>query len=159
MCWTSAYSNWHSESGAARDNAHSCMLSLPTNTCYCATSDRPVHKGWALHCGSGQRCHFAQDWPGVNLTVAPGSRLRMCWLQLSLCHLPLSRNRVWHCGYGKTSIVPIFQPGKTALKECDNFKNLLQEEPGFLTYENRMSSSYEVGVGLFGVITRDSKYE
>lgn len=35
----------------------------------------------------------------------------------------------------------------------------LQEEEGFVVYENHMSSSYEVGVGPRGSITRDSHFE
>ncbi|KAF3688956.1 Zona pellucida sperm-binding protein 4 Zona pellucida glycoprotein 4 [Channa argus] len=33
------------------------------------------------------------------------------------------------------------------------------EQPGVIIYENRMSSSYEVGVGPLGAITRDSYYQ
>uniref|UniRef100_A0A7N8WLQ6 Zona pellucida sperm-binding protein 4 n=1 Tax=Mastacembelus armatus TaxID=205130 RepID=A0A7N8WLQ6_9TELE len=36
---------------------------------------------------------------------------------------------------------------------------VVKEETGVLIYENRMSSSYEVGVGPRGAITRDSHYE
>uniref|UniRef100_A0A3Q1HDE2 Zona pellucida sperm-binding protein 1-like n=1 Tax=Acanthochromis polyacanthus TaxID=80966 RepID=A0A3Q1HDE2_9TELE len=36
---------------------------------------------------------------------------------------------------------------------------MLQDEPGTLTYENRMTSSYEVAVGPYGAITRDTYYE
>ncbi|XP_040894145.1 zona pellucida sperm-binding protein 4-like [Toxotes jaculatrix] len=36
---------------------------------------------------------------------------------------------------------------------------VVMEEPGVLIYENRMSSSYEVAIGPFGIITRDSSYE
>ncbi|XP_060893144.1 zona pellucida sperm-binding protein 4-like [Labrus mixtus] len=39
---------------------------------------------------------------------------------------------------------------------CGSF---VMEEPGVIIYENRMSSSYEVGVGPLGAITRDSSYE
>lgn len=35
----------------------------------------------------------------------------------------------------------------------------LQEENGFVIYENMMSSAYEVGIGPRGSITRDSAYE
>lgn len=35
----------------------------------------------------------------------------------------------------------------------------LQEEQDYVVYENHMSSSYEVGVGPRGSITRDSHYE
>ncbi|XP_070764094.1 zona pellucida sperm-binding protein 4-like [Enoplosus armatus] len=37
--------------------------------------------------------------------------------------------------------------------------SVVMEEPGVIIYENRMSSSYEVGVGHLGAITRDSYYE
>jgi len=40
-----------------------------------------------------------------------------------------------------------------------NTTNVLQEEPGVIIYENRMSSSYEVALGPLGAITRDSQYE
>ncbi|XP_037306964.2 zona pellucida sperm-binding protein 4-like [Pungitius pungitius] len=36
---------------------------------------------------------------------------------------------------------------------------VVREEPGVIIYENRMTSSYEVGVGPLGVITRDSHYQ
>lgn len=35
----------------------------------------------------------------------------------------------------------------------------LQEEEGYVVYENHMSSSYEVGIGPRGSITRDSHFE
>lgn len=35
----------------------------------------------------------------------------------------------------------------------------LQEEEGYIVYENHMSSSYEVGIGPRGSITRDSHFE
>uniref|UniRef100_A0A672MK13 Zona pellucida sperm-binding protein 4 n=1 Tax=Sinocyclocheilus grahami TaxID=75366 RepID=A0A672MK13_SINGR len=34
-----------------------------------------------------------------------------------------------------------------------------QEDRGYVVYENRMTSSYEVGIGPFGSITRDSHFE
>ncbi|KAM7414356.1 hypothetical protein PAMA_019259 [Pampus argenteus] len=37
--------------------------------------------------------------------------------------------------------------------------SIVTEEPGVITYENRMTSSFEVGVGPYGIITRDSHYE
>uniref|UniRef100_A0A671XPI7 Zona pellucida sperm-binding protein 4 n=1 Tax=Sparus aurata TaxID=8175 RepID=A0A671XPI7_SPAAU len=37
--------------------------------------------------------------------------------------------------------------------------SVVTEEPGVIIYENRMSSSYEVGFGDLGAITRDSSYE
>ncbi|XP_044213651.1 zona pellucida sperm-binding protein 4-like [Thunnus albacares] len=37
--------------------------------------------------------------------------------------------------------------------------SVVMEEPGVIIYENRMSSSYEVGVGPLGAITRDSYFE
>ncbi|XP_049928423.1 uncharacterized protein LOC126407500 isoform X31 [Epinephelus moara] len=37
--------------------------------------------------------------------------------------------------------------------------SVVMEEPGVIIYENRMVSSYEVGVGPLGAITRDSHFE
>ncbi|XP_070827860.1 zona pellucida sperm-binding protein 4-like [Chaetodon trifascialis] len=37
--------------------------------------------------------------------------------------------------------------------------SVVMEEPGVIIYENSMSSSYEVGVGPLGAITRDSSYD
>ncbi|XP_045892779.1 vegetative cell wall protein gp1-like [Micropterus dolomieu] len=37
--------------------------------------------------------------------------------------------------------------------------SVVMEEPGVIIYQNRMSSSYEVGVGPLGSITRDSHYD
>ncbi len=34
-----------------------------------------------------------------------------------------------------------------------------QEDSGDVVYENRITSSYEVGIGPFGSITRDSHFE
>ncbi|XP_073328963.1 uncharacterized protein [Pagrus major] len=37
--------------------------------------------------------------------------------------------------------------------------SVVTEEPGVIIYQNRMSSSFEVGVGPLGAITRDSSYD
>ncbi|KAG7217425.1 hypothetical protein INR49_021592 [Caranx melampygus] len=54
---------------------------------------------------------------------------------------------------GTTSAFAIYQFPVTA---CGT---VVMEEPGVLIYENRMSSSFEVGVGAYGTVTRDSSYE
>ncbi|KAM3870603.1 uncharacterized protein ACN63O_005731 [Diretmus argenteus] len=54
---------------------------------------------------------------------------------------------------GSTSAFAIYQFPVTS---CGT---VMMEEPGVIIYENRMSSSYEVGVGPLGAITRDSTYE
>ncbi|MEQ2277574.1 hypothetical protein XENORESO_004624 [Xenotaenia resolanae] len=54
---------------------------------------------------------------------------------------------------GTTSALAIYQFPVTA---CST---VMTEEPGVIVYENRMSSSYEVAVGPYGAITRDSQYE
>ncbi|KTF72875.1 hypothetical protein cypCar_00050464, partial [Cyprinus carpio] len=35
----------------------------------------------------------------------------------------------------------------------------VMEDSGYVVYENRMTSSYEVGIGPYGSITRDSHFE
>ncbi|CAL8358631.1 unnamed protein product [Lota lota] len=54
---------------------------------------------------------------------------------------------------GSTSAFAIYQFPVTACGTA------MMEEPGVLIYENRMLSSYEVGVGPYGSITRDTTYE
>ncbi|XP_073328053.1 zona pellucida sperm-binding protein 4-like [Pagrus major] len=54
---------------------------------------------------------------------------------------------------GTTSAFAIYQFPVTA---CGT---IMSEEPGVITYENRMASSYEVAIGDLGAITRDSSYE
>ncbi|TNN45578.1 Zona pellucida sperm-binding protein 1 [Liparis tanakae] len=54
---------------------------------------------------------------------------------------------------GVTSAFAVYQFPLTA---CGT---LLMEEPGVVIYENRMSSLFEVALGPYGVITRDSQYE
>ncbi|XP_068578816.1 zona pellucida sperm-binding protein 4-like [Cebidichthys violaceus] len=54
---------------------------------------------------------------------------------------------------GTTSAFVIYQFPVTA---CGTLK---MDEAGVLIYENRMSSSYEVAMGPYGIITRDSQYE
>ncbi|XP_035520797.1 zona pellucida sperm-binding protein 4-like [Morone saxatilis] len=59
-----------------------------------------------------------------------------------------------NCGpVGTTSAFAIYQFPVTA---CGT---VMMEEPGVIIYENRMSSFYEVAIGAFGAITRDSSYE
>ncbi|CAL8376106.1 unnamed protein product [Arctogadus glacialis] len=58
------------------------------------------------------------------------------------------------CGFvGSNSRFAIYQFPVTG---CGS---VIRDEPGVVVYENRMSSLYEVEVGPFGSITRDSKYE
>ncbi|XP_068460061.1 zona pellucida sperm-binding protein 4-like [Clinocottus analis] len=54
---------------------------------------------------------------------------------------------------GVTSAFAIYQFPVTA---CGT---VMTEEPGVIIYENRMSSLFEVALGPYGVITRDSHYE
>uniref|UniRef100_A0A8C7SST5 Zona pellucida sperm-binding protein 4 n=1 Tax=Oncorhynchus mykiss TaxID=8022 RepID=A0A8C7SST5_ONCMY len=59
-----------------------------------------------------------------------------------------------HCHpIGTTSVFAIYQFKVT---ECGT---VMTEETDTIIYENRMSSSYQVGVGPFGSITRDSQYD
>nr|XP_029490287.1 zona pellucida sperm-binding protein 4-like [Oncorhynchus nerka] len=59
-----------------------------------------------------------------------------------------------HChAIGTTSVFAIYQFKVT---ECGT---VMTEEPDTIIYENRMSSSYQVGVGPFGSITRDSQFD
>ncbi|XP_077371928.1 zona pellucida sperm-binding protein 4-like [Festucalex cinctus] len=58
------------------------------------------------------------------------------------------------CGpVDSTSAFAIYQFSVTA---CGT---IITEEPDVVTYENAMSASYEVSVGTYGTITRDSRFE
>ncbi|XP_023141555.1 zona pellucida sperm-binding protein 4-like [Amphiprion ocellaris] len=65
----------------------------------------------------------------------------------------LETNDVLCTPVGVTSAFAIFQFPVTA---CGT---TIQEDDGFVVYENHMSSSYEVGIGPRGSITRDSHFE
>ncbi|KAI4885417.1 hypothetical protein NFI96_018050, partial [Prochilodus magdalenae] len=73
-------------------------------------------------------------------------------LSLDSVHL-LSGNESFCSPVGTTVAFTIYQFPVTA---CGT---RVYEEGGYMVYENAMTSSYEVGVGPLGVITRDSHFE
>lgn len=137
------------------------ILYLPTF--FFITSDCPVHSGCPIHCCCRQRCYSTPPWPPDNLAGNRWSWLFICWLQFSLCHISVSCYYLWHYLYGKTVYSPTFPPVRQGIFVniviLPTTFNLLQEEPGVIIYENRMTSSYQVGVGPRGSITRDSHFQ
>ncbi|KAL2100461.1 hypothetical protein ACEWY4_004855 [Coilia grayii] len=74
--------------------------------------------------------------------------------QLSLDSIALLEGNEGSCGpVDSTESFIIFQ---FLVSACGT---TVMEEEGFVVYENRMSSSYEVAIGPRGSITRDSSYE
>ncbi|XP_029930442.1 zona pellucida sperm-binding protein 4-like [Myripristis murdjan] len=132
-----------------------------------------VEEGEKIHCGApditaeqcetinccfdGQRCHY-----GKAVTVQctrDGQFVVVVARDATLPHIDvdsislLETNDASCSPVGTTSAFAIFQFPVTA---CGT---TMTEENGFVVYENHMSSSYEVGIGPRGSITRDSHFE
>ncbi|XP_017160652.1 zona pellucida sperm-binding protein 1-like [Poecilia reticulata] len=104
----------------------------------------------------GQSCYFGK---GVTVQCTKdGQFIVVVAKDVTLPHIDLETISLWGAGPGCThvdsnSIFAIYFFPVTA---CGT---VVMEEPGVIIYENSMTSSYEVGVGPLGAITRDSSYE
>ncbi|KAM4554206.1 zona pellucida sperm-binding protein 4-like [Fundulus diaphanus] len=107
-------------------------------------------------CFDGQSCYFAK---GVTVQCTKdGHFIVVVAKDVTLPHIDLETISLLGGGQGCThvdsnSVFAIYYFPVTA---CGT---VVMEEPGVIIYENRMTSSYEVGVGPLGAITRDSSYE
>ncbi|KAI7803682.1 zona pellucida glycoprotein 2.2 [Triplophysa rosa] len=108
-------------------------------------------------CFNGQECYY-----GMSVTVQcirDGQFVLVVARDVSLPRLSLDTVRLLGgneapCGpVGSTPSFAIYQFPVTA---CGTS---MMEENGYVVYENRMTSSYEVGIGPLGSITRDSQFE
>ncbi|XP_057210792.1 zona pellucida sperm-binding protein 4-like [Triplophysa rosa] len=108
-------------------------------------------------CFNGQQCYY-----GMSVTVQcirDGQFVLVVARDVTLPRLSLDTVRLLSgneapCGpVGSTPSFAIYQFPVTA---CGTS---MTEENGYVVYENRMTSSYEVGIGPLGSITRDSQFE
>ncbi|KAI7806723.1 ZP2 [Triplophysa rosa] len=108
-------------------------------------------------CFNGQQCYY-----GMSVTVQcirDGQFVLVVARDVTLPRLSLDTVRLLGgneapCGpVGSTPSFAIYQFPVTAC--CTS----MMEENGYVVYENRMTSSYEVGIGPLGSITRDSQFE
>ncbi|XP_056608140.1 zona pellucida sperm-binding protein 4-like [Triplophysa dalaica] len=108
-------------------------------------------------CFNGQQCYY-----GMSVTVQcmrDGQFVLVVAKDVTLPRLSLDTVRLLGgneapCGaVGSTPSFAIYQFPVTA---CGTS---MMEENGYVVYENRMTSSYEVGIGPLGSITRDSQFE
>ncbi|XP_056587759.1 zona pellucida sperm-binding protein 4-like [Triplophysa dalaica] len=108
-------------------------------------------------CFNGQQCYY-----GMSVTVQcirDGQFVLVVARDVTLPRLSLDTVRLLggneaSCGpVGSTPSFAIYQFPVTA---CGTS---VTEENGYVVYENRMTSSYEVGIGPLGSITRDSQFE
>ncbi|XP_057186794.1 zona pellucida sperm-binding protein 4-like [Triplophysa rosa] len=108
-------------------------------------------------CFNGQQCYY-----GMSVTVQcirDGQFVLVVARDVTLPRLSLDTVRLLGgneapCGpVGSTPSFAIYQFPVTA---CGTS---MIEENGYVVYENRMTSSYEVGIGPLGSITRDSHFE
>lgn len=140
---------------------------------FVCSSHSAVHERWAVCIGGCSRCHHATrqfrlhphagEWPQWPLH----SGRQHC----QLCHLSVYCQLLWHQnegGYERWML--LIMGGERAWNCCIPVlvypmvtiicpRYILQEENGFVIYENMISSVYEVGLGPRGSITRDSSYE
>ncbi|XP_065112663.1 zona pellucida sperm-binding protein 4-like isoform X2 [Paramisgurnus dabryanus] len=108
-------------------------------------------------CFNGQQCYY-----GMSVTVQcirDGQFVLVVARDVTLPHLSLDSIHLLGgsdppCApVGSTPSFAIYQFPVTA---CGTS---MMEENGYVVYENRMTSSYEVGIGPLGSITRDSHFE
>ncbi|XP_065112665.1 zona pellucida sperm-binding protein 4-like [Paramisgurnus dabryanus] len=138
----------------------------PLNMCSVADSDQiqcgqPGISGAECEaincCFNGQQCYY-----GMSVTVQcirDGQFVLVVARDVTLPHLSLDSIHLLGgsdppCApVGSTPSFAIYQFPVTA---CGTS---MMEENGYVVYENRMTSSYEVGIGPLGSITRDSHFE
>ncbi|KAF4094485.1 hypothetical protein G5714_024641 [Onychostoma macrolepis] len=108
-------------------------------------------------CFNGQQCYYGravtvQCIRDGQFVVVVSRDVTLPRLSLDSVHL-LGGND-WPCGPVEST--PSFAIYQFPVTACGTS---MMEDSGSLVYENRMTSSYEVGIGPFGAITRDSHFE
>lgn len=81
-------------------------LSLPSNTCSCATSHCSLHQGWVLHRGGREMWDSTFHWHGCTECIGPRGWLHCRGLQLPFQRLSVSCIYVWHSSCSKISTFP-----------------------------------------------------
>ncbi|MEQ2237324.1 hypothetical protein ILYODFUR_022032 [Ilyodon furcidens] len=107
-------------------------------------------------CFDGQSCYFGK---GVTVQCTKdGYFIVVVAKDVTLPHIDLETISLLGGGHGCTHVDSnsLFAIYFFPITACGT---VVMEEPGVIVYENRMTSSYEVGVGPLGAITRDSSYE
>ncbi|KAM6926828.1 zona pellucida sperm-binding protein 4-like [Lycodopsis pacificus] len=107
-------------------------------------------------CFEGQHCYF-----GKTVTVQctkDGQFIVVVARDATLPNIDLESITLLEQGTGCTHVDSnsAFAIFNFPVTDCGS---TVMEEPGVIIYENRMSCSYEMGVGPLGIITRDSQYE
>ncbi|XP_031720956.1 zona pellucida sperm-binding protein 4-like [Anarrhichthys ocellatus] len=138
------------------DTVHSCEVADQYKIPCGASGTTALACGALNCCFDGQSCYYGkavtlQCTKDGQIIVVVARDATLPYLDLdSISFLGNDEN----CSpVGTTSAFAIYQFPVTA---CGTVKN---DEPGILIYENRMSSTYEVAMGPYGIITRDSQYE
>lgn len=127
--------------------------------CCCLASDRAVYQRWPVCGGGGPGRDLASHGGGLDQPARhERALLRPCGLHRRFRHLPVPCDGVRHDDErGGWNL----QNGCRSLSvQLLKWRPLLPlQEDGYIVYENHMSSSYEVGIGPRGSITRDSHFE
>ncbi|XP_056587772.1 zona pellucida sperm-binding protein 4-like [Triplophysa dalaica] len=108
-------------------------------------------------CFNGLQCYY-----GMSVTVQcirDGQFVLVVARDVTLPRLSLDTVRLLggsEASCGPVGSTPSFAIYQFPVTDCGTS---MTEENGYVVYENRMTSSYEVGIGPLGSITRDSQFE
>uniref|UniRef100_A0A8C7VNF6 Zona pellucida sperm-binding protein 4 n=1 Tax=Oncorhynchus mykiss TaxID=8022 RepID=A0A8C7VNF6_ONCMY len=128
------------------------------DTVQCGTPDITPSQCQAIYCCfNGQQCYYGK---AVTVQCTRDAQFVVVvardstWPKIDIDSISLLGGNDRPCSpVGITSAFAIYQFPVTA---CGT---TIKEESGYVVYENRMASSYNVGVGPRGSITRDSHFE
>uniref|UniRef100_A0A3P9ANK5 Zona pellucida sperm-binding protein 4 n=1 Tax=Esox lucius TaxID=8010 RepID=A0A3P9ANK5_ESOLU len=147
----------HHVSSPTETHEHTCEVD-DNRKVTCGLPDITAEHCQAISCCyDGHKCYYGkavtvQCTKDGQFVVVVARDATVPSLDLESIHLLEGGNA--HCSpIGTTSAFAIYQFKVT---ECGT---VVTEEHDTIMYENRMSSSYEVGIGPYGAITRDSHYD
>ncbi|KAA0720431.1 Zona pellucida sperm-binding protein 4 [Triplophysa tibetana] len=108
-------------------------------------------------CFNGLQCYY-----GMSVTlqcIRDGQFVLVVARDVTLPRLNLDTVRL--LGGNESSCGPVGSPPSFAIYQfpVTACGTSMKDENGYVVYENRMTSSYEVGIGPLGSITRDSQFE
>uniref|UniRef100_A0A8C7LHX9 Zona pellucida sperm-binding protein 4 n=1 Tax=Oncorhynchus kisutch TaxID=8019 RepID=A0A8C7LHX9_ONCKI len=150
-------SQWPQQQTPQRPGPQQCQVSV-RDIVQCGTPDITPSQCQAIYCCfNGQQCYYGK---AVTVQCTRDAQFVVVvardstWPKIDIDSISLLGGNDRPCSpVGITSAFAIYQFPVTA---CGT---TIKEESGYVVYENRMASSYNVGVGPRGSITRDSHFE
>uniref|UniRef100_A0A8C7LIC5 Zona pellucida sperm-binding protein 4 n=1 Tax=Oncorhynchus kisutch TaxID=8019 RepID=A0A8C7LIC5_ONCKI len=150
-------SQWPQQQTPQRPGPQQCQVPV-RDIVQCGTPDITPSQCQAIYCCfNGQQCYYGK---AVTVQCTRDAQFVVVvardstWPKIDIDSISLLGGNDRPCSpVGITSAFAIYQFPVTA---CGT---TIKEESGYVVYENRMASSYNVGVGPRGSITRDSHFE